>query len=54
MKSKPILVFILLLLSKTIFSQSVLNEIKAFEQKRYQALINEDIATTTTLISPYL
>ena len=51
MKSKTILLFILLFLSKTIFSQSVLNEIKAFEQKRYQALINADIATTTKLIS---
>ena len=54
MKSKPILVFILLLLSKTIFSQTAINEIKAFEQERYQALINADIATTTTLISPDL
>ena len=54
MKLKNILLFTFLLLSKTIFSQSVLNEIKAFEQKRYQALINSDIATTTKLISPDL
>lgn len=54
MKSKAILLFILLLLSKTILSQSAINEIKAFEQKRYQALINADIVTTTKLISPEL
>jgi hypothetical protein len=51
MKFKTILLFIFLLLSKNIFSQSVLNELKAFEQKRYQALINADIATITKLIS---
>ena len=54
MKSKIIILFAFLFLSKTIFSQSVLNEIKAFEQKRYQALINADIAITTKLISPDL
>ena len=54
MKLKTILLFTFLLLSKSIFSQSALNEIKAFEQKRYQALINADIATTTKLISPDL
>ena len=54
MKSKIILLFAFLLLSKSIFPQSALNEIKDFEQKRYQALINADIATTTKLISPEL
>jgi ketosteroid isomerase-like protein len=54
MKLKTILLFTFLLLSKSIFAQSALNEIKAFEQKRYQALINADIATTTKLISPDL
>ena len=54
MKLKTILLLIFLLLSKTIFSQTAINEIKAFEQERYQALINADIATTTKLISPDL
>ena len=54
MKLKTILLFILLLLSKTIFAQSAINEIKAFEQTRYQALINADYAITTQLISPDL
>ncbi|MCX8479742.1 MAG: nuclear transport factor 2 family protein [Chitinophagales bacterium] len=54
MKLKTILLFAFLLLSKSIFPQSALNEIKAFEKERYQALINADIATTTKLISPDL
>jgi len=54
MKSKIILLFTFLLFANSIFAQSALNEIKAFEKERYQALINADIATTTKLISPEL
>jgi hypothetical protein len=54
MKSKIILLITFLLFANSIFAQSALNEIKAFEKERYQALINADIATTTKLISPEL
>ncbi len=54
MKSKIILLFTFLLFANSTFAQSNIASIKAFEQKRYQALINADIATTTKLISPDL
>ena len=51
MKLKTILLFTFLLLSKSIFPQSALNEIKAFESERYQVLVDGDISKTTELIS---
>ena len=54
MKLKIILLFTFLLFANSTFAQSNIASIKAFEQKRYQALINADIATTTKLISPKL
>lgn len=54
MKLKTTILFAFLLLSKSNFAQGYLDEIIAFEHKRYQALIDADIITTTQLISPDL
>ncbi|MFM7016927.1 MAG: nuclear transport factor 2 family protein [Bacteroidota bacterium] len=54
MKLKTTILFAFLLLSKSNFAQGYLDEIKVFEHKRYQALIDADITTTTQLISPDL
>ncbi len=54
MKSKIILLFTFLLFANSTFAQSNIATIKAFEQERYQALVDGDISKTTKLISPDL
>jgi hypothetical protein len=51
MKSKIILLFTFLLFANSTFAQSNIAAIKAFENERYQALVDGDISKTTELIS---
>jgi hypothetical protein len=51
MKSKIILLFTFLLFANSTFAQSSIAVIKAFENERYQALVDCDISKTTALIS---
>jgi len=51
MKSKIILLFTFLLFANSTFAQSSIAAIKAFEDERYQALVDGDILKTTALIS---
>jgi len=51
MKSKIILLFTFLFFANSMFAQSNLTAIKAFESERYQALVDGDILKTTELIS---
>jgi hypothetical protein len=51
MKSKIILLFTFLFFANSTFAQSNIAAIKAFENERYQALVDGDISKTTALIS---